>query len=992
MAKAKKRRGKTKPSVPAGGGAGSVAPGPWSLGDLDFLRSGIGIVHQTPEGPAQTCYVSRSADDRQSHWGCSCRLGRQGRSCPHLVALEPLIDDCHVAWDGVRSWSTIFERSLWSRLAAACVASDPTGVSELGLASVAVDGQPAFRIEAARAASLLAVVPRTAEGTRLLDRLGLGPAGYGEGSRARLLANLQKLQATDLEQAMNDRGVVTQRQALELSFYVRIAYHFMREHGDAGIAFHPRIDRETADFLLIVHDRAGGEILRLVLPGEAVESVLGILRAEFPEQEDLAVRPVPLRSLFKVEARTELDVEVRPMIEALQANGESRFYARDAIERFRYGRLVYLPELEVLAELERPGRERKFAAPVSMSLTRSQVPALVQRMEVEQSTVVDGSLQSLTVFDRVDGIEIGSEAREGEDYWASVRCRFGAEDVSLTDLLSARDRKLPYYEVRGGWVDLKAANLRPLWDMDAARDPERRRGTAVRLSSREALKLTGCLPVPTKVVAAGKGSRALEQLLSCTPSDRLPPPTALVSPLRFYQKTALDWLFFLHDNRLGGLLCDDMGLGKTHEVMAFLLGLVEHRASRGPFLVVCPTSVVSHWRDKLAAHAPSLPVTLYYGSGRVLPAKAPDGEVVLTSYGVLRNDVSVLAERGFEVAVFDEAQHVKNKDTLAYQAACEIEAPFKLGLSGTPIENDLRELKTLFDLVLPGYLGTDSGFVERYGTLAGPAGARLLQRRIAPFVLRRLKADVLDELPEKIEDLRTCTLSEEQRRLYRQVIETRAVPLREQLEKKEARVPYLHVFAVLNLLKRICDHPALMHGDLDRYSEMASGKWDLFAEILEESLDSGQKVVVFSQYLGMIEIMRRHLVSLGVGFTVLTGATTERGRVVERFNTDPECRVFLGSLKAGGTGIDLVAGSVVVHYDRWWNAAREDQATDRVHRIGQKRAVQVFKLVTERTLEERIAQLIEQKRQLLGEVIAVDDPHLAKIFSRDELRDLLAPL
>jgi SNF2 family DNA or RNA helicase len=240
--------------------------------------------------------------------------------------------------------------------------------------------------------------------------------------------------------------------------------------------------------------------------------------------------------------------------------------------------------------------------------------------------------------------------------------------------------------------------------------------------------------------------------------------------------------------------------------------------------------------------------------------------------------------------------------------------------------------------------------------------------------------------------VRTCALSEEQRRFYREVIETRAIPLREQLEKRDAPVPYLHVFAVLNLLKRICDHPALLHGQLDHYAEMASGKWDLFQEILEESLDSGQKVVVFSQYLGMIEILRRHLVSLGIGFAILTGATTNRGRIVERFNTDPGCRVFLGSLKAGGTGIDLVAGSVVVHYDRWWNAAREDQATDRVHRIGQKRAVQVFKLLTERTLEERIAQLIEKKRRLLGEAIAVDDPHLAKIFSREELRDLLAPL
>jgi SNF2 family DNA or RNA helicase len=190
----------------------------------------------------------------------------------------------------------------------------------------------------------------------------------------------------------------------------------------------------------------------------------------------------------------------------------------------------------------------------------------------------------------------------------------------------------------------------------------------------------------------------------------------------------------------------------------------------------------------------------------------------------------------------------------------------------------------------------------------------------------------------------------------------------------------------------VCDHPALAHNRPSDYEASSSGKWDLFVEILGEALGAGQKVVVFSQYLGMLEIMERHLAATGTGFVKLTGATADRGRVVELFNGDADCRVFLGSLKAGGTGIDLIGGSVVVHYDRWWNAAREDQATDRVHRIGQRRAVQVFKLVTEGTLEERIAALIAAKRQLLADVVAVDDPHLAKVFSREELLELLRPL
>jgi SNF2 family DNA or RNA helicase len=308
----------------------------------------------------------------------------------------------------------------------------------------------------------------------------------------------------------------------------------------------------------------------------------------------------------------------------------------------------------------------------------------------------------------------------------------------------------------------------------------------------------------------------------------------------------------------------------------------------------------------------------------------------------------------------------------------------KLGLTGTPIENALTELKALFDLVLPGYLGSDEQFARRTAS-----GVDTVRRMIAPFVLRRVKAAVLDELPEKIEDIRKCELSEEALGLYRQALASKGAPLVEQLRSSAAPLPYIHIFALLTLLKRICDHPALVGGRPDAYQRYRSGKWDLFQELLFESLDGGQKVVVFSQFLGMLAIMERLLRDLGVGYAVLTGATRERGQVIRRFNEDPACRVFLGSLRAGGTGIDLVGGTVVIHYDRWWNAAREDQATDRVHRIGQRRAVQVFKLVTEGTLEEKISAIIERKRRLMESVVRPDDARLDKIFSREELIDLL---
>jgi SNF2 family DNA or RNA helicase len=264
------------------------------------------------------------------------------------------------------------------------------------------------------------------------------------------------------------------------------------------------------------------------------------------------------------------------------------------------------------------------------------------------------------------------------------------------------------------------------------------------------------------------------------------------------------------------------------------------------------------------------------------------------------------------------------------------------------------------------------------------------RRLISPFTLRRIKASVLPELPEKIEDIRFCKLLGEQVRLYREAVSTQGQTLLAALQDEGGKVPYIHIFALLNLLKQICDHPALLDKTVAQYRDYKSGKWELFKELLEESVGSGQKVVVYSQFLGMIKIIEDHLKTLDVGFVTLTGASRKRGNIISKFNEDPSCQVYVGSLKAGGTGVDLVAGSVVIHYDRWWNAAKEDQATDRVHRIGQKRGVQVFKLVTQGTLEEKIAAIIEKKRNLMDAVIREDDPGLLKSFSREELIDILS--
>jgi len=436
-------------------------------------------------------------------------------------------------------------------------------------------------------------------------------------------------------------------------------------------------------------------------------------------------------------------------------------------------------------------------------------------------------------------------------------------------------------------------------------------------------------------------------------------------------------------------------LGKTHQVMALMLYLKKHLDEKKPFLVVCPTTVLSHWQQKLAQHAPDLGVIIYHGGERDLVQALQEHQVLLTSYGVLRLDIEALKQISFSLAVFDETQQIKNPETLAFQAAQEIKACLRIGLTGTPIENNLTDLRALLDLVVPDYLGSDAEFKKQYvdpiQEEQNENRRRELRRLVAPFILRRLKKTVLLELPEKIEDVRLCRLSDDQVKFYRDAVASRSGDLLLALKQEQTPVPYIHIFALLNLLKQICDHPALPAGKPEDYEQFESGKWELFKELLLESLGSGQKVVVYSQYLNMIRIIGQYLESLKIGHVVLTGQSRERGAIVSRFSDDPDCRVFVGSLKAGGVGIDLVAASVVIHYDRWWNAAREDQATDRVHRIGQNRGVQVFKLVTEGTLEEKIAAIISRKKKLADSILQEDDPGQLKTFTREELIALLSP-
>ncbi len=567
-------------------------------------------------------------------------------------------------------------------------------------------------------------------------------------------------------------------------------------------------------------------------------------------------------------------------------------------------------------------------------------------------------------------------------------------EVSLAEIKEALDRNQSYVITDAGLIFLKDPRFNWLRTLDKGRlQQEEER---VHLSTLEWIRLRTFEEIKMphgRDPSAGKMGHLLEQLDQFQ-TDSMFSLKGLQSTLRPYQEVGVKWLWFLYVYGLSGLLCDDMGLGKTHQAMALLAAVKNAQLGKKKrYFVVCPTSVIYHWEELLNKFLPDFRVIVFYGTQRSLTPLKGKADIVLTSYGVLRSEKKNLKKIPFELAIFDELQVAKNIQSQTHKALTEIRARTKVGLTGTPIENRILELKALFEVILPGYLPPTSEyrqlFVNPIEKFQDKEKERLLRRLIHPFVMRRKKTEVLDDLPEKIEEIAHCTLSDEQAKLYASAFLASRDDLMASIEDEEKNVPYLHVFALLSKLKQICNHPCLINKDLKNYAKYKSGKWDYFVELVKETRESGLKLVVFTQYLDMMKIIEQYLTENQVGYAAIKGATRDRKKQIQKFREDPDCEVFIGSLQAAGTGIELTAASVVIHYDRWWNPAKENQATDRVHRIGQNRGVQVFKMMTKGTIEEHIHNLIEKKLGLLEGVIGYDDQTQIKALDRKDLIQLL---
>ncbi|MBN1904365.1 MAG: DEAD/DEAH box helicase family protein [Deltaproteobacteria bacterium] len=962
------------------------------LDRVEFHSNSIALLPASSDKNPGVAFYIKNENTPSGKIFCSCMLQKEG-ACAHMQELKE-ISNALIK----ESFDTLFRSGAWYRVASVLAEGNSTPVRQISLKKVRQKSRDIIVVTDAKNNELLRYFSSESDTLRFIERcIGRPQTMEGDTSPARnlVLSNLYHQSMSKSAWLMIERGFRTRGQMLEESFWFRIAYHAFREVGNDSFTLSPAVNVKSGWFTVTCNNRYGTPVFRINVPSKTVRMCLLTFKDLLLNQHGLPVNPVPLKSIFNVTDETELDLDVRPFIKQIQKQGESRFLKGKAIERFKYDGLVYLPEPGIIAELEMPGKERIFRAPVKMALKKSVLPWFKDKDECETTqsyTILTKEIKPATILKEYERIDLTPEAIDKNFCSISIKYRFGNSDLSLNNILRAVKNGERYIVTDSGWVDTRSPEIGAIADCFKGTDPD---------TGSEVLRLTrkGLLRFKTSsrnLNVIGNNSKVgdlLKNILALKPSRPVPVPAGLRSSLREYQKLGAEWLFYLYENFFGGLLCDDMGLGKTHQVMAFLLALKEQQDICGPFLVVCPMTVLSHWQAKIREHAPSLKETVYHGGARDLEEAIKTGNLILTSYGILTRDIEKLTEIYFPVIVFDEIQHIKNSETKAHRAARQINAGIKVGLTGTPIENRLEELKVLLDLTVPGYLGSDTDFYLRYIRAIQEQGKKErkeeLARVVSPFILRRLKTSVLKELPEKIEDVLRCTLSKEQVLLYRNAVELKGAGLIDTLKNGRASVPYIHIFALLNLLKQICNHPALIEKSPEKYERYESGKWELFKEILNEGIESGQKVVVYSQYLDMINIIERYLAKQGTGFVSLTGKSRNRGDIIKKFSDDPDCRVFIGSLKAGGVGIDLIAASVVIHYDRWWNAAKEDQATDRVHRIGQKRGVQVFKLVTEGTLEEKISAIISRKKDLMDSIIKEDDPGLLKGFSREELMELI---
>jgi thymidine kinase len=569
--------------------------------------------------------------------------------------------------------------------------------------------------------------------------------------------------------------------------------------------------------------------------------------------------------------------------------------------------------------------------------------------------------------------------------WEQEGLRLSAADLAALARSTGRFVKLP----DSGWVELDSDAVHAAHEAMADLGLEGLNTGAQKVALAQAVSLDDSTFQRFADQPLAKQLRERLANFDGIPSVAL--PASVNAEMRPYQKDGLDFLCHIASLGMGGVLADDMGLGKTLQTLAWLAHLAEkHSARHKPSLVICPASVLHNWRREAEKFTPHLKVlVLESGAARHnLRKQIPQHDIIVTNYALLRRDLDALKKFKFRALILDEAQFIKNPQAQVTTAVKGLESDHRLALTGTPLENRLLDLWSIIDFVQPGYLGTQAEFLETYEPKGEDAAwqqkiaRRRLSARLRPLLLRRLKRQVAQDLPERIEERRDCELGETQRKLYLAELRRSREQIQKAVEREGLAKSKMHVLAALTRLRQICCHPELVGSD------SPSGKTETLFELLDSLQADGQKVLVFSQFVQMLRLIERECQQRQIPTYLLSGETKNRQEIVQEFQNDTRSSVFLLSLRAAGTGLNLTTASYVILYDPWWNPAVEAQAIDRSHRIGQTRTVNAYRLIAPGTVEEKIWELQQRKAQTITDVLGEEG--FARSLSKSDLEYLFA--
>lgn len=568
----------------------------------------------------------------------------------------------------------------------------------------------------------------------------------------------------------------------------------------------------------------------------------------------------------------------------------------------------------------------------------------------------------------------------------------GEEIINFDDVYDTIQSGEKYSRIRSlGFVEYPAQNIYAMMRAFNSFDVYRNDENKFTVKTYRAGLINELKNLGVELVLSDKFKEFWEQMSTFSTHDGLQLPENATAEFREYQLKGYGWLWFMYKYGLNGILADDMGLGKTLQALTVLQKAKEVDGPM-PTLVICPTTVVFNWESEIQKFAPELSCLKLSGADRKsLFKEIPNYDVVITSYALIRRDIKHFKDINFRYIILDESQNIKNAMSQTAQAVKQLQASHKLALSGTPIENKLEELWSVFDFLMPGFLLTMAEFNSRYVNPIMERQDKTVEKRlklqIYPFILRRMKRDVAKDLPDKVENIAYCELTDEQKDFYLQVLDSTKEELFKSIEQNGLEKSRLSIFSALLRLRQICCHPRLYDKENVKHI-MSSGKFEKLKVMLEEIISEGHRVLLFSQFVNMLDIVKGWLEREGIEYEYLTGKTKDRQAAVEHFNNS-NIPIFLISLKAGGTGLNLTGADYVIHYDPWWNPAVEDQATDRAYRIGQTKKVFVYRLITKNTVEEKIQKLKTIKRNLVDSVISVDR-NIVKSLTMDDIKEIFS--